>query len=138
MAASSTKRRNVTPNDSDWHEWRAQTSVVLQQQTSILAALQQQLALHEEKEEAYQEKVSKFMLESSVARATVQVETKDVKIDFEKFVIENQENHKAMFSKLDYINNKVWLALGAVMVYSPLLSFLAYELYKHLTITTAR
>jgi arginyl-tRNA synthetase len=114
-------------------EWRASVTLILQQQTQILSALQQDFREHEEKEELYQEKVAAFMLESVRERTMVATRTEDVKIDFEKFHAENAKQHQSIVDKLDVISNKVWLAIGAVIIYAPVVSFLAVELFKHLT-----
>lgn len=111
------------------NDWRNNVTIILAQQTEILNALRQDFKDHEIREDNYQEKITKFILETSTESAVAKVAVVDIKAEFIQLAKLHSETAKIVNS----INNKVWLALGAVMVYGPVISFLAVELYRHLT-----
>ena len=121
--------QNHIAHDKGVDEWRASVTQILATQTEILNALREDFKHHEEKEEHYQEKVALFMQNSSVDRAIMKEKTGEQ----DKTIITLTEHHKTAMTMMTSINAKVWLAVGAVAVYGPILSFLAVELYRHLT-----
>ena len=125
---ANTKNTNGTAKEAEIAEWRSSVTAILAQQTEILAALREDFRNHEAQEERYQEKVSEFMSVSKLDRAVI-VEKAITNTDK---ILSLEEHHKSAMDIMQKINQKVWLAVGAIMIYAPILTFLAVELYNHL------
>jgi len=113
-------------------DWRGEVTVILTKQTEILSALREDFKKYEEQEERYQAMVTKFMSETSTAQALLNQKGTDQ----EKVIQKQAENHNEVMNLVRGINNKVWLVTGAVMIYAPIISYMAIKLFEHLTTTT--
>ena len=116
-------------HDKGVDEWRESVTMILATQTEILNALRADFKQHEAAEERYQDKVTAFMQASAIERAVI----KEKAGEQDNHIVILTDHHKTAMTMMTSINSKVWLAVGAVAVYGPILSFLAVELYRHLT-----
>lgn len=116
-------------HDKDMLEWRGSVTAILAQQTEILRGLREDFKKHEEQEEVYQGTVTGFMSDAKTDTAVFREKGSEQ----EKVITKLTENHEAAMKLIREINNKVWLVTGAIIIYCPIIGFMAIKLFEHLT-----
>ena len=125
-------RTRLEQNQKDMQNWRESVTVILTQQTEILAGLREDFKKHEEQEEKYQNVVTEFMQTTGIDGAII----KEKSGEQEKMIDKVVRNHEDAMKLIREINNKVWLVTGAVIIYCPIIAYMATKLFEHLTIGT--
>jgi len=115
-------------NDKIMIEWRENVTVILATQTEILKGLRDDFKQHEAAEEKYQTIVTQFMSDSKTDRAVI----KEKGNEQDRVIDSMGKNHKDSMQVIREINNKVWLVTGAVIIYCPIIAYMAMKLFEHL------
>jgi len=115
-------------NDKVMIEWRESVTVILATQTEILKGLRDDFKQHEAAEERYQLVVTNFMSDSKTDRAVI----KEKGQEQDRVIDQIGKNHLDAMKIIREINNKVWLVTGAVIIYCPVIAYMAVKLFEHL------
>ena len=115
-------------NDKVMIEWRQSITVILATQTEILKGLRDDFKQHEAAEERYQLVVTNFMSDSKTDRAVI----KEKGQEQDRVIDQIGKNHLDAMKIIREINNKVWLVTGAVIIYCPVIAYMAVKLFEHL------
>jgi len=115
-------------NDKAMIEWRESVTVILATQTEILKGLREDFKQHEVSEEKYQGVVTEFMRDSHTDRAII----KEKGQEQDRVIDQMGKNHSDAMRIIREINNKVWLVTGAVIIYCPVIAYMAVKLFEHL------
>jgi hypothetical protein len=124
-----TARASGPTRDRDMLEWRGSVTEILSQQTEILRGLREDFKKHEDAEEVYQSVVTNFMSNAKTDTAILREQYGEQ----DRIIERLSSNHESAMKLIREINNKVWLITGAVIIYCPIIGFMAIKLFEHLT-----
>ena len=113
----------------DWLTWRAEHTTILKQQTEILRAFREDFKRHDEEE-------VKFREDWIMAGTRRDAQLEQLKADHNTFRLElktlRDTDLTVIKATTDGLNRRVWINLGAVGVYAPIILYLAVKLIEHL------